>query len=104
MRDFLGKMPLVDLAPDTSTLKHAAGASARVLSSPAGDYGMYFDGADLSEVTLDLPAGTYAGEWLNVETGRVERPESFHHAGGDKLVRPPAYQEGIALRLKRSSP
>jgi hypothetical protein len=104
LRDFLGKMPLVDLAPDTSTVKHAAGASARVLSSPAGDYGMYFDGADLSEVTLDLPAGTYAGEWLNVETGRVERPESFHHAGGDKLVRPPAYQEDIALRLKRTAP
>jgi len=101
LSEFLHKLPLLELTPDTKPVKHAAGAYARVLSSPGGAYGIYFDGGGMTEVTLDLPAGTYAGEWLNVETGKIERTESFRHTGGDKILHPPAFQEGIALRLTR---
>ncbi len=60
---------------------------------------MYLDGSGPAEITLALPRGMYAGEWVNVETGTVERTESFRHEGGDKVIRPPDFHDGIALRL-----
>jgi len=55
-----------------------------------------------SAVTLELPAGEYSGEWLNVETGEIARSESFRHAGGDRIFRTPEFSDGIALRLNRT--
>ena len=101
LSEFLRTLPLEDLAPDTRTTKHAAGVYARVLSHPGRDYGMYFDGSGPAEVTLDLPAGQYAGDWMDVETGAVKRHEFFRHAGGDKVLESPEFKGGIALRLHR---
>jgi hypothetical protein len=103
LSDFLQTLPLEDLAPDTRTVKHAAGVYARVLASPGREYGIYLDGGGPTEVTLELPAGEYAGEWIDVETGNAVRPESFRHAGGEKILRTPDFHDGIALRLKRTS-
>ncbi len=104
LSEFISRLPLEDLAPDSRTVKHAAGTYARVISAPGRVYAAYFDGSGPTSVTLDLPAGDYSGEWLNVETGKIEQPERFHHAGGDKELRSPAFSEGIALRLQRSTP
>jgi len=101
LSEFLRKLPLEELAPDTRTVKRAAGVYARVLSSPGREYGMYFDGSGPAEVTLDLPAGEYAGDWMDVETGAVKRHEFFRHAGADKVLESPEFKGGIALRLHR---
>ena len=101
---FLHSMSLANLAPDTRTVKHAAGAYARVLSAPGREYGMYFDGSGPIAVTLELPAGEYSGEWVNTRTGEVERLGPFRHAGGERVVRTPAFQNGIALRIQRTAP
>jgi hypothetical protein len=100
LSDFLQKLPLEDLAPDTRTVKHAAGVYARVLSSPGREYAIYFDGNGPSDVTLELPAGVYSGAWVDVETGSVARTESFRHVAGEKVLRTPEFRGGIALRLK----
>jgi len=102
LSEFLQKLPLVDLAPDTQTVRHAAGVYARVLSISGQEYAMYLDGRGPSEVTLDLPAGEYSGEWVDVETGNVARLEQFRHAGGDRVLRTPEFRDGIALRLKQA--
>jgi hypothetical protein len=103
LSEFLNHLPLADLTPDTRTVKHAAGVYVRVLSSPGREYGIYFDGNGPAEVRLDLPAGEYTGDWVNTTTGKVERPERFRHpAGGEKILRTPGFQNGIALRLKRA--
>jgi len=102
LREFLQTLSLVDLRPDTLTVRHAAGATARVLSSPGREYGIYFDGSGPTEVTLELPRGQYSGDWVNVRTGSIERSESFSHDGGEKVLRSPSFQNGIALRLKSS--
>jgi hypothetical protein len=104
LSEFLQKLPLEDLAPDTHTVKHAAGIYVRVLASPAHDYGMYLDGRGPSELTLDLPSGEYSGAWVDAATGNVARPEGFRHTGGDKVLRTPDFRNGIALRLKRTGP
>ena len=43
LSQFLNGLPLADMAPDTRAVKHA-GTYARVLSSPQGEYAVYFDG------------------------------------------------------------
>lgn len=98
----LNSLPLDGVAPDSHTVKHAGGTSARVLRAPAGEYAMYFDGAGPSTVVFDLPTGDYAGEWIDVVTGDTVPLALFHHAGGEKTVTTPSFAAGIALHLKRN--
>jgi hypothetical protein len=102
LSEFLQKLPLEDLAPDTRTVKHTAGVYARVLSNPGREYAIYCDGNGPSDVSLELPAGVYSGAWVDVETGSVARTESFRHVGGEKVLKTPDFRGGIALRLKRA--
>ena len=98
---FLQSFALVDLRPDTRPVKHAAGAAARVLSNPGKEYAIYLDGNGPVDLTLELPPGNYSSEWLNVATGNIEQLEQFTHKGGAKILQSPAFQNGIALRLKK---
>jgi hypothetical protein len=67
LSEFLSHLPLTEMAPDSLTVKHAAGGYARVLSNPGREYAMYFDGNGPLNVTLQLPAGQYVGEWVEHE-------------------------------------
>lgn len=55
------------------------------------------------EVTLllDLPAGLYAGEWLNPVTGARHPVSGVESKGGSVRIASPAYEEDIALALRR---
>lgn len=97
---FLDAMPLADVVPDGRTVKHAAGVYARVLTTPSGEYAMYFDGDGPSVITMDLPAGDYAGEWVQIGTGG-KTTLAFHHTGGERAIGTPEFRGGIALRLTR---
>ena len=101
LREFLQSFSLAGLRPDVRAVKHAAGVTARVLSSPGKEYAIYLDGAGPSDVTLELPAGIYSAEWIEVTSGRIELREAFRHRGGEKILSSPAFQSGIALRLKK---
>lgn len=100
---FLQSYSLVDLRPDARVVNHAAGVTARVLSNPGKQYAIYLDGNGPAELTLDLPRGQYSCEWVNVKTGTIDQLEGFTHQGGKKLLTSPAFQNGIALRLKRTT-
>ena len=100
---FLNSMPLPDLAPDWRAVGHGAGVYARVLSTPGGEYAMYFDGDGPSRITMNLPAADYSGEWIDTGTGRTTPLNRFHHRGGEKVFETPDFRNGIALRLVRRS-
>ena len=102
LREFLQSFSLADLRPDTRTVKHAAGVTARVLSNAGKEYAIYLDGNGPAEVTLELPRGEYSSEWLNVRTGNLDQLEKFSHKDGNKILTSPAFQNGIALRLRRT--
>jgi hypothetical protein len=104
LSEFLQSFSLINLRPDTRTVKHSAGAAARVLSSPGKEYAIYLDGNGPTDLTLELPAGNYSCEWVNVATGEIAQLEKFAHKGGEKVLQSPAFQNGIALRLKRTPP
>src|SRR5450755_1940272 len=100
LSEFLQGLPLVDLTPDSRTVKHAGGVFTHMLSTPKGEYAMYIDGDGPADVTLSLPAGEYAITWIDVSTG-VKTGERFRHGGGDKTVRSPGVHGGVAMRLTR---
>jgi hypothetical protein len=98
---FLNGMPLAGVTPDRRVVKHAVGVPAKALAAPGGQYAMYFDGDGPSNAVLDLAAGDYAGEWIEITTGKSTPLTGFHHAGGEKAVAIPEFRNGIALRLTR---
>ena len=100
---FVNAMPLAEVAPDVRTVRHAAGVYARVLSTPGGEYAMYFDGDGPAAITMELPAGDYSGHWMDVGTGSATPLPGFGHAGGEKVILAPEFRNGIALRLTRIS-
>ena len=102
LSQLMRSLPLAYLAPDIRTVKHANGAYAHVLSNPRKEYAIYLDGNSPGDVTLDLPPGTYSGEWINTQSGQATEIK-FDHAGADKLLHPPSADNGIALHLVRTS-
>jgi hypothetical protein len=104
LTSFLQSFDLAEMHPDARVVRHSTGTVARVLSNPGREYAMYFDGDGPTEVTLDLPEGRYAAEWVNVRTGRVEHAEEIRAGRGVVVATSPAFTNGIALRLKRKEP
>ena len=104
---FLNSMPLVDLAPDFTTVKHAGGVVTHTLSSTRGEYAIYLDGDGPTDLTLTLPPGDYSLYWLDVRTGATLTPTEIknaaplHHTGGDLVLKAPEFHNGIALRVTR---
>jgi hypothetical protein len=52
-------------------------------------------------LTVELPAGEYAAEWVNTKTGAIAEREEFKHDGGARKLTAPDYKDDIALRVKR---
>ena len=100
LSEFLKKLPLREMAVDAQAVKHAGRTHPRALSNHRV-YAIYLDGNGPAEVVLDLPAGEYSGEWLDTKTGKRESIQSFSHAGGEKEIQSPDFQNGVALRLGR---
>lgn len=52
------------------------------------------------QVSLDLPAGRYAVEWLSPKTGAFTSGEPFDHPGGRKSLMIQAFDEDVALAVR----
>jgi hypothetical protein len=103
LREFLAKFSIVDLRPDTTTVKHASGVVAHALSNPGHEYAIYLDGNGPIYLTLALPPGDYKLEWVNTKTGATDKSEDLHQVSGDKTLTSPTFENGIALRITRSA-
>ena len=103
LSDFLHALPLVDMAPDSTAVKHSAGAHVHALSAAGRQYAMYFEGSGPMEVTLELPAGAYGAEWIDTRTGAVAKAEKLRHRGGTLTLLAPPFEDDIALRLTRAA-
>jgi len=116
LRAFMESFDFIRMAPDPQVVKAAPPKStARVLAEKGRQYAAFIrplkapaaggaapGGATAEgELVLDLPAGPYKADWVNIWTGDVEKTETFDHSGGEKRFTPPPFTDGIALRLKR---
>lgn len=121
LKDFIHGFDFVKMKPAGEVVKGGlpAGAVARVLAEPTKAYALFIhdpprekkkDAAKKEEppapqrpvtfdLSLDLPSGTYAAEWLNTLTGKVEKQEEFKHDGGARKLTSPSYTGEVALRV-----
>ncbi len=114
---FIGRFDILRMRPDNNLIKNALprGATARVLAKPGQEYALYVRAAVRkeegsggqpvvfadNELTLELmlPAGSFAAEWVDTQSGKATRTESFSHPGGVHTLAAPAFADDIALAL-----
>lgn len=113
LKQFIEGFDFVRMAPNDGIVKRQTIRSpeaerrnerkptARVLAEPGQAYAIYVNGGSQAELVLELPEGHYLAEWVSTKTGKVEKTETFQHAGGDKPLSSPGYSEDITLRILR---
>ncbi len=100
LSEFLAGLPLVEMHPDYGVVKSGGGVVAHALSSAAGEYAMYLDGAGPTELILHLPSGAYSITWIDVVSGSATDGGTVG-GGGDAPVMCPPFRNGIAVRIAR---
>ena len=96
---FLAGFDLPGLAPRPDLVVAAPGAWVRCLAEPGAAYALYVAGDGETALVLELPAGRYRAEWVDVLTGGVVGSTTLDHDGGRAGLRSPAYDTDIALRV-----
>ena len=102
LRWFLEEMPLAALAPQPGFVTSGvpSGGSARVMGVAGETYGIYLHGGTQANLGINLPTGTWRGQWIDVRSGLVAGTVAeFAHPGGAYTLVSPAYSEDIALRI-----
>ena len=104
LKDFIEGLDFVRMAPNNAVIKGGLPdkATARALAQPGKAYAVYVRGGEQADLVLDLPPGKWQAEWVNTKTGAVDKADAFDHAGGDRTLASPPYQQDIALRLGRA--
>lgn len=74
-------------APGCTYGSSRAGVEIHMLSSSTGVYAAYFDGKGPARISLDLPAGSYHGEWMNTETGAATQIPEVPSSGRPLTLR-----------------
>ncbi len=119
LKEFIEGFDFVRMAPSNAVIRGGVphGATARALAESGKAYAIYLrcspplrgssssgpEGRALgASLVLDLPAGAWKAEWLNTQTGAVDKAEEFQHAGGDRTLASPPFSEDIALRIRKT--
>jgi hypothetical protein len=114
LKDFIHSFEFVRMKPDKGVIKGGVpdGMQAWALVEAGRQYALYVHPTlgkgkppaakeSTVELSLDLPGGAYAAEWVNPRTGTVDKSERFDHAGGSRGLASPAFTEDVALRILR---
>jgi hypothetical protein len=75
--------------------------TTRALAKAGEAYAVYVRGGQSVELSLELPKGSYKVEWVDTKTGDVAKAETVEHGGGARALGSPAYEEDIAVRVRR---
>jgi hypothetical protein len=114
--DFLRGLDFLRMKPEPAVVAGGVppGHRAYALAEPGRAYAIYLGrdprdknaptGPQSPTLQLRLPAGEYAAEWLNPRTGQVERRDTVRAAGEVTSLAAPAFEEDLALRLRRTRP
>jgi hypothetical protein len=105
---FIDDFEFWKMKPDNSVIKSGVpgGVSARALVDPGRAYAVYIrpkvdaeQHTTVETLVVELPAGDYRAEWLNVLDGKVASSLRFNHAGGQKSLEAPSYELDVALGI-----
>jgi hypothetical protein len=117
LKEFLEDLDFVHLRPDKEVVVEVKPElTFRALSQRGKTYAIYLHvplakkpkklpagirRQQSGQITLTLPRGQYAVEWVNTKTGTVDRKESIVHPGGETQLESPPFKADIALRIRR---
>jgi hypothetical protein len=108
LSEFIHGFDFVRMQPDNSLIVGGvpAGGSARALVNRSKEIALYLRAPGKSgsiPLTMNLPEGRWAGEWIHPRTGKVEGRSEV--AGGKEAkLNAPAFETDLALRLTRQVP
>jgi hypothetical protein len=117
LKDFMSNMDFIHMMPIKDFVKEFTADSSivRVLAKPGETYAIYINriGRDKSFMTgrppqtatmrVELPAGNFTLEWMDVKTGDIVKTEKIVHPGGLHQVLSPEYILDIALRISKTT-
>lgn len=101
LKDFINDFEFVKMKPARDAIREALPKNARcqVLAEQGRQYAAYFKGAPKFAFTLDLPAGVYQIQWLDVVTGRYHAPTQLTHHGGPAHFQIPEELHECAVKI-----
>ena len=103
LKDFIHGFEFVKMKPTRDVIRDPLPKDARcqVLAELGQQYAAYFKGAPKFSFAIDLPAGNYQIQWLDVVTGRHAALIKRMHGGGPALFQIPEELNECALKVVR---
>ena len=119
LRDFVNRFDFLHMRPEKDLVQGDLPfkATARALVKPEQDYIIYVRtpaekedggrsrhqkfGNQQITLILTLPAGQFSAEWFDTSRGSVSSREQFTHQGGPRKIAAPAFEDDIALAVRR---
>ena len=119
LKNFIYSFDFIKMRADKSFVASGVpeGAYCRGMSQPGEQYALYLHHSRLAPnlmyyiarpglysetMVLDIPGGTYQGDWVNPASGLVISSVTFTHQGGQKELDTPPYTLDMALRIRRT--
>jgi hypothetical protein len=101
LKRFVESFDFLKMKPDNAPVKVPDGASAYVLAEPGKQYAIYLRGASGKKIGIQLPAGTYQGEWVDTKSGDSRGGFLLTPSeSGTPEIEAPQFDEDIALRIR----
>ena len=100
LRRFISSFDLKTLHPDPSTIQHHPGLYTYLLSTPGQQYAGYLEGGK-SRITLELPAGQYSLQWIDVKSGSTVKEETITANASSTTITSPPFEQELAFAIRK---
>ncbi len=101
LKTFLARFDFVRMAPNKAVVVGVPqGTRVEALIEVGKQYGIYLFGGKAESIQVDIPAGSYRIQWLDVITGKAVLSEARQHPGGIATLKVPPYVEDIAVSIR----
>jgi hypothetical protein len=102
LNNFLMGFDILKLRPDHEVTNASIGTvRISALSEKGKQYALYMRGKSKSfSLQLELPAGNYRVDWVDVITGKRLSASDFTHLGGSKMLPYPEFLEDVAVSIR----
>lgn len=101
LKEFLYSFDFIELAPSKQFIDKAPGALRYALADPGEAYAVYLvSPAPPITLTLALPPGSYAVEWVSPVSGEVIKSQALQSDGNAVELDSPSFPLDVALKIQ----